>query len=135
MKPAKATEALKDASHLYEVEHRAYHLERPGFRISELRLSPTQTVPWHCHSHDSDTFYVIEGQLRLFLQNPKQDIRLFAIAFAGMIVAALLVEPWWTLAVICIGYLALMPYSIMRYARIKRQRAASTAPAAESASV
>ena len=76
MKPAKTTEALKDASHLYEVEHRAYHLERPGFRISELRLSPTQTVPWHCHSHVSDTFYVIEGQLRLFLQNPKQDIRL-----------------------------------------------------------
>jgi len=39
--------ALKDASHLYEVERRAYHLQRPGFRISELQLSPTQTVPWH----------------------------------------------------------------------------------------
>jgi CDP-diacylglycerol--serine O-phosphatidyltransferase len=68
------------------------------------------------------------------LIRPRQDIRLFAIAFAGMIVAALLVEPWWTLAVICIGYLLLMPYSIMRYGSIKRQRAASTAPAAESAS-
>ena len=76
MKAAKKTEAVKDASHLYEVERRAYHLQRPGFRISELQLSPTQTVPWHCHSHVSDTFYVLEGQLRLFLQNPKQDVRL-----------------------------------------------------------
>ena len=76
MKAAKQNEALKDASHLYEVERRAYHLQRPGFRISELQLSPTQTVPWHCHSHVSDTFYVIEGQLRLFLQNPKEEIRL-----------------------------------------------------------
>lgn len=27
---------LKDASHLYEAEHRAYRAERDGFRISEL---------------------------------------------------------------------------------------------------
>ena len=27
-------------------------------------------------SHVTDTFYVIEGQLRLFLQQPKQDVRL-----------------------------------------------------------
>jgi quercetin dioxygenase-like cupin family protein len=83
MKTAK--EALKDASHLYEVEHRAYHLQRPGFRISELQLSPAQTVPWHRHTHVSDTFYVLEGQLRLFLQEPKQEVRLgpgesFAVA-------------------------------------------------------
>src|SRR6187549_3913705 len=67
-------EAVKDASHLYEVERRAYHLQRPGFRISELQLSPTQTVPWHCHNNVSDTFYVLEGRLRLFLQNPKQEV-------------------------------------------------------------
>lgn len=67
---------LKDASHLYEVEHRAYHLERPGFRVNELRLSPEQTVPWHYHTHISDTFYVLSGQLRLFLQQPKEEVRL-----------------------------------------------------------
>jgi len=73
----KATkEALKDASHLYEVERRAHHADRPGFRISELQLSPTQTVPWHYHNHVSDTFYVLEGQLRLFLQQPKEEVRL-----------------------------------------------------------
>jgi quercetin dioxygenase-like cupin family protein len=67
---------VKDASHLYEVERRARHAERPGFRISELQLSPTQTVPWHYHTSISDTFYVLEGEMRLFLQNPKQDVRL-----------------------------------------------------------
>ena len=69
-------EGLKDASHLYEVERRAYHLERPGFRVAELQLSPTQKVPWHYHNNISDTFYVVEGQMRLFLQQPKQEVRL-----------------------------------------------------------
>jgi len=69
-------EAVKDASHLYEVERRARHAERPGFRISELQISPTQQVPWHYHSHVQDTFYVIAGQLRLFLRDPKEEVRL-----------------------------------------------------------
>jgi mannose-6-phosphate isomerase-like protein (cupin superfamily) len=69
-------EPLKDASHLYEVEHRAVHAERPGFRISELKISPTQKVPWHCHSNVQDAFYVIEGQLRIFLREPKEEVRL-----------------------------------------------------------
>lgn len=69
-------EPVKDASHLYEVERRAYHLQRPGFRIAELQLSPTQKVPWHFHTNISDTFYVLEGEMRLFLQNPMQEVRL-----------------------------------------------------------
>jgi quercetin dioxygenase-like cupin family protein len=67
-------EAVKDASHLYEVERRAYHLQRPGFRVAELQLSPTQKVPWHFHNNISDTFYVVEGTMRLFLQEPKQEV-------------------------------------------------------------
>lgn len=69
-------EAIKDASHLYEVEHRARYAERPGFRIQELQLSATQKVPWHYHNNVSDTFYVLKGYLRIFLQNPKEEIRL-----------------------------------------------------------
>jgi quercetin dioxygenase-like cupin family protein len=68
--------AVKDASHLYEVERRARHAERPGFRISELQLGPTQTVPWHYHTRVQDTFYVLEGRLRIFLRDPKEDVRL-----------------------------------------------------------
>ena len=69
-------EAIKDASHLYEVERRAEHAARPGFRITELQLSPTQKVPWHYHNNVADTFYVLEGELRIFLQEPKQEVRL-----------------------------------------------------------
>ena len=69
-------QAVKDASHLYEVERRARHCERPGFRITEIQLSPTQTVPWHTHTNVSDTFYVLEGEMRLFVQNPKEAIEL-----------------------------------------------------------
>ncbi len=67
---------VKDASNLYEVERRAYQAERPGFRIAELQLSPKQKVPWHTHSNISDTFYVLEGEMRLFLQNPKEEVNL-----------------------------------------------------------
>jgi hypothetical protein len=31
-------ESIKDASHLYEVERRAEHAPRPGFRITELQI-------------------------------------------------------------------------------------------------
>jgi quercetin dioxygenase-like cupin family protein len=69
-------EAIKDASHLYEVERRAEHAARPGFRITELELSAKQKVPWHYHNNVADTFYVLQGELRIFLQQPKQEVRL-----------------------------------------------------------
>jgi CDP-diacylglycerol--serine O-phosphatidyltransferase len=55
---------------------------------------------------------------------PRSNIRLEAIGLAGLIFAALLTEPWWTLAALSVVYLALMPYAIVRYARIKQRRAA-----------
>lgn len=64
---------------------------------------------------------------------PRSSIRLEAIGLAGLVFAALLTEPWWTLAALCVVYLALMPYAIVRYARIKRRRTASAAPAHEAA--
>ena len=69
-------ETVRDASHLYEVERRALHAERPGFRISELQISPAQRVPWHYHNHIQDTFYVIEGQVRLFMRDPAEEVQL-----------------------------------------------------------
>ena len=69
-------EAIKDERPLYEVERRAEHAARPGFRITELQLSPKQKVPWHSHTNVADTFYVLEGALRIFLQEPKEEVRL-----------------------------------------------------------
>lgn len=67
---------LSSADHLYEVERRVRHAERPGFRISELQISPSQFVPWHCHTQISDTFYVLEGQIKLLLLDPNEEILL-----------------------------------------------------------
>jgi len=71
-----SAKGVKDSSGLYEVERRARHAERPGFRISELQISSMQQVPWHYHSNVQDTFYVLEGTLRLFLRDPKEEVRL-----------------------------------------------------------
>ncbi len=70
------SKAVKDSSGLYEVERRARHAERPGFRISELQIGPKQQVPWHYHNNIQDTFYVLEGRLRIFVRDPKEEIRL-----------------------------------------------------------
>jgi len=69
-------ESLKDASHLYEVERRVRYAERPGFRISELQISPAQQVPWHSHTNIQDTFYVIAGYILLSLREPEEQVRL-----------------------------------------------------------
>jgi len=53
---------------------------------------------------------------------PPRSIRLPLIALTGLAFAALILQPWWTLAVICAGYLALMPWGLVKYGRIKRRR-------------
>ena len=45
-------------------------------RETALQISPTQQVPWHYHHHSQDTFYVHEGQLRLFLRDPQEEVQL-----------------------------------------------------------
>jgi quercetin dioxygenase-like cupin family protein len=65
---------VKDTRHVYEVERRCYHAARPGFRIAEMQISPTQTVPWHFHNEIQDTFYVIIGAIRIFTRAPSEEI-------------------------------------------------------------
>jgi quercetin dioxygenase-like cupin family protein len=67
-------DAVKDSSGLYDVERRARHAERPGFRISELQISRDQRVPWHFHSNIQDTFYVLQGRIRIFLRDPVETV-------------------------------------------------------------
>lgn len=63
---------------------------------------------------------------------PRRSVRLWLILLVGLLFAALLQEPWWTLVAICAGYLATLPVGVLRYARVKRQRAAALAPIARS---
>ena len=65
---------MGDSAELYE--RVAIHAERPGFRISEIRLNPTQRVPWHHHSNIQDTFYVLSGRIRITLRFPDERIEL-----------------------------------------------------------
>lgn len=73
--------------------------------ISLLLISNVPTLSW--------------GRLR-----PRRTVRLEVIALAGLVVAALLTEPWITLVGICVVYLLLLPVGMVAYARVKRRRAA-----------
>ena len=64
------------ANNLYEVANLTHHVVRPRFRITELTITPRQKVPWHCHSKVQDTFYVLEGHVRIFLRDPKEEMSL-----------------------------------------------------------
>jgi CDP-diacylglycerol--serine O-phosphatidyltransferase len=60
---------------------------------------------------------------------PRKGLRLGMILFVGLGFAALLLEPWWSLTVISFGYLAFMPYGLIKYGRVKRRRAQERADA------
>ena len=71
--------------------------------IAALMISNMATLSW--------------GSLR-----PRQGIRLGVLAFAALAFAGLLMEPWWMLSLICVTYLALIPYGLLKYRRIKLRR-------------
>jgi CDP-diacylglycerol---serine O-phosphatidyltransferase len=77
--------------------------------IAFLMISSLATLSW--------------GSLR-----PRRSIRIEVIALFGLVIAALLTEPWWTLVAICAVYLSLIPLAVVRYARFRRPRASPPAP-------
>lgn len=80
--------------------------------VGFLLISAVPTLTW--------------GRLR-----PRRSVRLELLALFGLVGAALLTEPWWTLVGICVVYLALMPVGMAIYARFRRQRAAAAEPGPE----
>ena len=54
---------------------------------------------------------------------PRRSIRLEVILVVGLMVAAAITEPWWTLVGICVVYLALIPVGAIAYARVRRRLA------------
>ncbi|RXZ35721.1 phosphatidylcholine/phosphatidylserine synthase [Sphingomonas desiccabilis] len=61
----------------------------------------------------------------------RRNIRFEAIVVVVIVAAALVSAPWQTLTVVCVGYLATLPFSIRSYRRIKRLREGSApSPAA-----
>jgi CDP-diacylglycerol--serine O-phosphatidyltransferase len=80
--------------------------------IAFLLISALPTLAW--------------GRLR-----PRRSVRLELIALVGLVVAALLTEPWLTLVALCLVYLALIPVGIASYRKVKRQRAGAGPSGAE----
>jgi CDP-diacylglycerol--serine O-phosphatidyltransferase len=74
------------------------------FLIAFLLISSMATLSW--------------SKLR-----PRRSVRLDLIALVGLLVAALLNEPWYTLVAICVVYLLTIPIGWVSYARVKRRRA------------
>jgi mannose-6-phosphate isomerase-like protein (cupin superfamily) len=64
----------KSANRSYEVERRAYHAVRLGFRIVEMQIGPTQTIPWHYHTVARDMFYVLSGSIRVRMRDPEAQV-------------------------------------------------------------
>ena len=79
--------------------------------VAFLLISSVATISW--------------GSIR-----PRRSIRLWLILVLGLVGTAALTERWFTLIGICLIYLALIPYGMWSYARVKRRRAelASSAP-------
>ena len=62
------------------------------------------------------------GSLRV-----RRSWRLFALAGVGLLVAALVTEPWLTLLAVSALYVAMIPFSVASYAKVRRRRAAEGA--------
>jgi CDP-diacylglycerol--serine O-phosphatidyltransferase len=57
----------------------------------------------------------------------RRQVRLWAILLVALIGGALVSAPWHTLSVIASLYVLMIPFSVLSYTRIKRQRAAAAA--------
>lgn len=73
------------------------------FFVAILMISNVATYSW--------------GSIRL-----RRTIRLEAILLVALLGTALFSEPWVTLIIICAGYVAMIPFSIRSYAKIKASR-------------
>ena len=72
--------------------------------IAMLMISNVATFSW--------------GSIRL-----RRNIRLEAILLLALVGTALFAEPLWTLIIVSISYVAMIPFSIRSYAKVKRRRA------------
>ena len=87
-------------------QFRAWYIAMPWLVfVALLMISSFATYSW--------------GSLRL-----RRSWRLFALAGVGLLVAALITEPWLTLLGISTIYVAMIPFSMMSYAKVRKRRSA-----------
>ena len=87
-------------------QFRAWYVTMPWLVfVALLMISSFATYSW--------------GSLRL-----RRSWRLFALAGVGLLVAALITEPWLTLLGISTIYVAMIPFSMISYAKVRKRRSA-----------
>ena len=79
--------------------------------IAMLMISNVATFSW--------------GSIRL-----RRTIRLEAILLVALVGTALFAEPLWTLIIVSVGYIAMIPFSVRSYAKVKQRRALEQKPVA-----
>lgn len=58
----------------------------------------------------------------------RRSVRFEALVVVAILLAALVTAPWQTLTVICVGYIATLPFSVRAFRRSKLPRGAAAAP-------
>lgn len=56
----------------YTTRKRETIAEAPGLRVRLLALGEGQCVPWHYHNNITDTFFCMEGPMRVTTRNPDE---------------------------------------------------------------
>lgn len=86
-------------------------------------------APWAAFS----AFMIISSIATWSLSSLKlrRNVRFEALVLIVLLGGALFAAPWETLSLVVIVYLALIPFSVARYARVKRQRASAPSPNAD----
>lgn len=54
----------------YPAKQRETIAETPNLRVRLLALAKGQSVPWHYHNNITDTFFCMEGPMRVTTRNP-----------------------------------------------------------------
>ncbi len=62
----------------YASEHRETLAEAPGLRVRSIGLAAGQCVPWHAHTHITDTFVCLRGPMRVSTRHPEAEHTLAA---------------------------------------------------------
>jgi quercetin dioxygenase-like cupin family protein len=62
----------------YHVEKREVVAQVPDLRMVILTLAPGHEVPWHFHTHVTDTFFCMEGPMVVATRSPDAQVELQA---------------------------------------------------------
>lgn len=65
--------ALEHTEAEYPADERMTLCEAPGLRVRRLSLAAGQCVPWHLHTTITDTFFCMEGPMRIATRDPEGE--------------------------------------------------------------